>query len=53
LAFGLEDIVLQVLKDIIDPDLLRALQVATSAFILAIVLVAVHKTIKKYNLDSE
>jgi len=53
MAFGLEDIVLQVLKDLIDPDLLRALQVGTSAFILAVVLIAVHKTIKKYNLDSE
>jgi len=45
MAFGLEDL--------FAPDLLRVLQVGTSAFILAVVLIAVHKTIKKYNLDSE
>ncbi len=53
MAFGLEDNVLQVLKGIIDPDLLRALQVGVSAFILGTVLIAFHKIIKKYNLDSK
>lgn len=53
MAFGLEDNVLQVLKGIIDPDLLRALQVGVSAFILGTVLIAFHKVIKKYNLDDE
>jgi len=45
MAFGLESL--------FQADLLRALQVSVSAFILGIVLLAFHKTIKKYNLDSE
>jgi hypothetical protein len=45
MAFGLEEA--------FQPDLLRALQVTVSAFSLGIVLIAIHKTIKKFNLDSE
>jgi len=45
MAFGLEEL--------FDPDLLRALQVGVSAFVLGTVLIAIHKVIKKYNLDSE
>lgn len=53
MAFGLEDITLQLLKNIIDPDLLRALQVGVSGFILAMFLIGFHSIIKKYNLDHE
>jgi len=45
MAFGLEAL--------FEADLLRALQVSVSAFSLGIVLIAIHKTIKKYNLDSD
>lgn len=45
MAFGIEDL--------FAPDLLRALQVGVSAFILGTVLIAFHKIIKKYNLESK
>ena len=45
MAFGLEDL--------FAPDLLRALQVGVSGFILAMFLIGFHSIIKKYNLDSE
>ncbi len=45
MAFGIEDT--------FQADLLRALQVVVSSFALGIVLIAIHKVIKKYNLDSE
>jgi len=43
MAFGLDES--------FDPDLLEVLQVTMTGFILGIVIVAIHKIIKKYNLD--
>jgi len=45
MAFGIETT--------FDPDLLRALQVGVSGFILAMFLIGFHSVIKKYHLDSE
>lgn len=43
MAFGFEDT--------FQPDLLEVLQVTMTGFILGIVIIAIHKIIKKYNLD--
>ncbi len=43
MAFGLDES--------FDPDLLEVLQVTMTGFILGIVIIAIHKIIKKYNLD--
>jgi len=45
MAFGLEES--------FQPDLLQVFQVTMTGFILGIVIIAIHKIIKKYNLDSE
>jgi len=45
MAFGLDEG--------FDPDLLEVLQVTMTGFVLGIVIIAIHKIIKKYNLDSE
>ncbi len=45
MAFGFESA--------FDPDLLRALQVGVSGFILAMFLIGFHSIIKKYNLEDE
>ena len=36
-----------------EPNLLQVLQVTMTGFVLGIVVIAFHKVIKKYNLDSE
>ena len=43
MAFGFEES--------FNPDLLRILQVCVTGFTLGIIVVAIHKTIKKYKLD--
>ena len=43
MAFGIEES--------FNPDLLRILQVCVTGFALGMIIVAIHKTIKKYNLD--
>lgn len=43
MAFGLEDS--------FQPDLLEVLQVTMTGFVLGMVIIAIHKIIKKYKLD--
>ena len=45
MAFGLDES--------FDTNILQILQVTMTGFVLGIVIVAIHKIIKKYNLDSE
>jgi len=45
MAFGLEESFAR--------DLLQVMQITMTGFILGIVIVAIHKIIKKYNLDSD
>jgi len=45
MAFGLDES--------FDSNLLQVLQVTMTGFVLGIVIIAIHKIIKKYNLDSE
>jgi len=45
MAFGLDES--------FDRVILQVLQVAMTGFVLGIVVIAIHKIIKKYNLDSE
>lgn len=43
MAFGLDES--------FDPNVLQVLQVTMTGFILGIVIIAIHKIIKKYDLD--